>query len=99
LVGIRVIPSAARTEMRGVYGDRLKVAVSAPPEGGKANASLVDALAGWLEMRTDDMRVESGYAARDKVVAFFGIEEEDLRDKLNRLLRGAGPTKRTAHGS
>ncbi len=36
LVGFRVIPSAARTEVRGVYGDRLKVAVNAPPEGGKS---------------------------------------------------------------
>jgi uncharacterized protein YggU (UPF0235/DUF167 family) len=85
--------------MRGVYGDRLKVAVSAPPEGGKANVRLVESLAGWLEMRSDDIRVESGHAARDKVVAFSGIEEHDLRDRLNRLIRGAGPTRRNAHGS
>lgn len=95
LVGVRVIPSAARTEMRGVYGDRLKVAVSAPPEGGKANARLIQALAGWLEMRVDDVRVESGHAGRDKVVAFSSIMEDELRDKLNRLLRGAGPMRRT----
>lgn len=90
LVGVRVIPSAARTEIRGFYGDRLKVAVSAPPEGGKANARLVQALAGWLEMPADDIRVESGHSGRDKVVGFSGIKEEELRDKLNRLLRGAG---------
>ena len=98
LVGIRVIPSAARTEMRGVYGDRLKVAVSAPPEAGKANARLIQALAGWLELRVDDVRVESGHAGRDKVVAFSGMMEDELRDKLNRLLRGAGPMRR-ADGS
>lgn len=95
LVGVRVIPSAARTEMRGVYGDRLKVAVSAPPEGGKANARLIQALAGWLEIRVDDVRVESGHAGRDKVVAFSSMMEDELRDKLNRLLRGAGPMGRT----
>jgi uncharacterized protein (TIGR00251 family) len=98
-VGIRVIPSAVRTELRGVYGDRLKVAVSAPPEGGKANARLIEALAGWLDMRMDDVRVESGHATRDKVVAFSGMKEQDLRDKLNRLLHGARPMKRRAHGS
>jgi uncharacterized protein (TIGR00251 family) len=90
LVGVRVIPSAPRTEVRGFYGDRLKVAVSAPPEGGKANARLVQALAGWLEMPADDVQVESGHGGRDKVVGFSGIKEEELRDKLNRLLRGAG---------
>ena len=35
LVGVRVMPSAARTEIRGVYGDRLKVAVNAPPRAGR----------------------------------------------------------------
>ncbi len=90
LVGVRVIPSAARTEIRGFYGDRLKVAVSAPPEGGKANARLVESLAGWLNMPADDIRVESGHGGRDKVVGFSGIKEEELRDRLDRLLRGAG---------
>jgi uncharacterized protein len=84
--------------MRGVYGDRLKVAVNAPPEGGKANARLLQALAGWLDMPVDDVRLESGYTGRDKVVAFSGIMEDELREKLNRSLRGAGRTRRT-HGS
>jgi uncharacterized protein (TIGR00251 family) len=94
LVGFRVIPSAARTEVRGVYGDRLKVAVNAPPEGGKANARLIQALAGWMELRIDDVRVESGHAGRDKVVAFSGMMEDELRHKLNTLLRGASPMRR-----
>jgi uncharacterized protein len=98
LVGVRVIPSAARTEVRGVYGERLKVAVNAPPEGGKANARLIKALADWLELRVDDVCVESGHARRDKVVAFSGMMEDELRYKLNTLLCGAGPMRR-ADGS
>ena len=94
LVGIRVMPSASRTEMRGVYGDRLKVAVSAPPEAGKANTRLIQALAGWLEIRIDDVRVESGHAGRDKVVAFSGMKEDELRDKLNTLVFGARPMQK-----
>ncbi len=98
LVGIRVIPSAPRTEIRGLYGDRLKVSVSAPPEAGKANARLIQALAGWLGLRIDDVRVESGHGGRDKVIAFSGLKEEELRDKLNSLLRGADPARRTPDG-
>ena len=86
LVGVRVMPSAARTELRGLYGDRLKVAVNAPPEAGKANARLEQALAGWLELRSDAVEVRTGHASRDKVVAFSGIGELELRDKLSRLL-------------
>ena len=87
LVGVRVIPSAARTEVRGVYGDRLKVAVNAPPEAGKANARLVEALAGWLDLKADMVAVRSGHGGRDKVVAFSGMTEDDLRAGLTRLLR------------
>ena len=86
LVGVRVIPSASRTEIRGIYGDRLKVAVSAPPEGGKANARLTQALATWLRLRLDDVRVESGHGGRDKMVAFSGVDEEELRERLGRVL-------------
>ena len=89
LVGVRVMPSAARTEIRGIYGDRLKVAVSAPPEAGKANARLVQALAGWLDLRTDQVTVHTGHGGRDKVLAFSGIMEQELRGRLNRLLQDA----------
>ena len=91
LVGVRVMPSAARTEVRGVYGDRLKVAVNAAPEGGKANARLVQALAAWLDLRVDDVTVRSGHGGRDKVVAFSGTTENELRDKLSGLLHQTEP--------
>jgi uncharacterized protein YggU (UPF0235/DUF167 family) len=71
-----------------MYGARLKIAVNAPPEAGKANARLVEALAGWLGLRADQVEVRSGHGARDKVVAFSGVEEDELRKKLNRLLPG-----------
>lgn len=90
-MGVRVIPSAARTEVRGVYGDRLKVAVNAPPEGGKANARLLQALAAWLDLRVDDVTVRSGHGGRDKVVAFSGTTEDELRERLSGLLLRAEP--------
>ena len=93
LVGVRIMPSAPRTEVRGVYGERLKIAVNAPPEGGKANARLVQALAGWLGLRADQVAVQIGHGGRDKVVAFSGIMEEELRRRLNRLLPGGEPAR------
>jgi uncharacterized protein (TIGR00251 family) len=93
LVGVRVSPSAPRTALRGVYGDRLKVAVSAPPEDNRANRELVDALAKWLGLRRDDVSIDAGHGSRDKVVAFSGIEEPELRSRLVALLRGDLPAK------
>jgi uncharacterized protein (TIGR00251 family) len=89
-MGVRVIPSAVRSEVRGVYGDRLKVAVNAPPEGGKANARLTEALAKWLDLPPRAVSIESGHGRRDKVVAFSGVNKHELQKKLDRLLRGTG---------
>jgi uncharacterized protein (TIGR00251 family) len=93
LVGVRVNPSALRTALRGVYGDRLKVSVTAPPEDGRANQELTEALARWLELRRDSVRVAAGHGSRDKVVAITGIEEPELRNKLIGLLRGDSPRR------
>lgn len=79
-------PSAPRTALRGLYGDRLKVAVNAPPEDNRANNELIEALAGWLGLRRDDIHIETGHGSRDKVVAFAGMSEARLREKLAGLL-------------
>ena len=86
LLGVRVSPSAPVTALRGLYGERLKVSVSAPAEDNRANRELVEALAKWLGIRRDSVRVDAGHGSRDKVVAFIGVEETDLREKLTGLL-------------
>lgn len=86
LVEIRVSPSAPATAIRGIYGDRLKVAVNAPPEDNKANQELVEALSKWLGVRRDSVRIQAGHGSRDKVVAFAGMEEAELRERLRVLL-------------
>jgi uncharacterized protein len=86
-----VCPSAPRTVVRGTYGDRLKISVNAPPEDNRANRQLVDALAKWLGLRREDVRIDTGHGSRDKVVAFSGIEESELRRRLVALLRGDLP--------
>ncbi len=85
-MGVRVSPSARRTVLRGVYGDRLKISVCAPPEDNRANQELTDALANWLEMPRNSVRLEAGHRSRDKTVVFTGLDERELRRKLNGLL-------------
>jgi len=86
LVGFRVSPAARRTRVQGVYGDRIKVQVSAPPEDDRANAELTSTVAEWLGLPADCVNILSGHKSRDKVVAFSGIAETELRLRLQRML-------------
>src|SRR5437867_12969872 len=45
IVDVKVVPRASRTAIGPVAGDRLRVAVTAPPVDGAANAAVVQALA------------------------------------------------------
>lgn len=92
-MGVRVSPSARRTVLRGVYGDRLKVSVSAPPEDDRANRELTEALADWLEMPRNSVRLEIGQRSRDKTVLLTGVEEHELRRRLSGLLGPADPQR------
>lgn len=81
-VGVRVSPSAPRTELRGLHGERLKVAVAAPPEDNRANRELEEGLARWLGVDRGTVQVLKGHASRDKVVAFTALTETRLRELL-----------------
>lgn len=37
---LKVVPGGSRDALAGILGDRLKIKVAAPPEGGKANAAV-----------------------------------------------------------
>ncbi|MCZ7661700.1 MAG: DUF167 domain-containing protein [Thermoleophilia bacterium] len=89
LVGFRVSPGAKVARIQGRYGDRLKVQVTAPPEAGRANDELCRAMAVWLGLKPDYVRVHAGHKKRDKVLAFRGVEEADLRERLFELLKAS----------
>ena len=91
-------PRRGTPRLQGLYGDRIKVSLSAPPEDNRANAELVRVLASWLGLRGDSVRLRSGHGSRDKVVAFAGIGEAELRQKLNTLLKGDNAVKGEGQG-
>ncbi len=69
VVALHVQPGARRTAIVGTHGERLKVAVSAPPTEGRANAALIDFLARRLALPKASLQVLSGATSRDKRIA------------------------------
>jgi uncharacterized protein (TIGR00251 family) len=87
LLGVRVSPGARKTRIQGVYGDRLKVLVSAPPEDNRANEELRALLAQVLALPKDYVMVRTGHKSRDKTLLLRGLAERELQARLAQALR------------
>jgi len=85
LLRLTVVPGAQRTQVVGLYGDRLKIRLAAPPEKGAANRELVDFLARALGLPKSSLKLTVGAQSRSKVVAVADLSP-DLRDRLCRLM-------------
>ena len=60
LLRLTVVPGAQRTQVVGLYGDRLKVRLAAPPEKGAANRELIDFLARSLNLPKSSLKLTAG---------------------------------------
>ncbi len=69
---VHVQPGAKRTRCVGEHGERLKIAVAAPPLEGRANAAAVEFIAERLGVPKSAVAVASGAHSRDKRVAVDG---------------------------
>lgn len=79
---VKVVPGASRSRLAGMLGTALKVAIAAPPEGGKVNAALCAFLAKQLGLRPAQIEVISGHTQPRKRVRIRGLSESELRQRL-----------------
>ena len=86
IVPVRAQPGARRNAIVGLHAGSLRVAVSAPPEKGKANAAIQALLADALGCKASQVGLLSGETARQKRFLIEGIAPEDLRERLSRHL-------------
>jgi uncharacterized protein (TIGR00251 family) len=82
MLNIKVVPGARKDRVVGPYGDAIKVQVSAPPEGGKANAAVVKVLAEALGVKAAQVELISGHTQPRKVVRIDGLEIEAVNERL-----------------
>ena len=83
LVVVWVVPGASRDEVVGFHGGALRVRVSAPPEGGKANRAAAVLVARVLGGRRAE--VVAGDTARRKEVVVFGVDTGAATERLDAL--------------
>ncbi len=71
---LHVQPGAARTEVAGLHGGRLKVRVAARAIDGGANQALIEFLAGRFGVAKRDVVIETGETSRQKRVRLRGAQ-------------------------
>lgn len=86
---VRLTPKARAERVEGVVEDgegrtRLKVAVTAVPEDGKANAALIALLSKKLKVGKSSFELESGATSRQKALLIAG-DVQTLSEKLRSL--------------
>lgn len=67
----------------GVLDARLKIAVAAPPEKGKANAELTAFLAARLGVRHRDVTIDRGHGSALKLIRIANTTPADIRAALD----------------
>ena len=83
ILPLHVQPGAKRDAIAGMYGAQaLKLATSAPPVDGKANAALRKLLSKWLGIPQAQIELKSGLTGRDKQFVISGLPQTDIPNKL-----------------
>ncbi|ABM24164.1 MULTISPECIES: DUF167 family protein YggU [Shewanella] len=68
LLNLYIQPKASRDQIVGLHGDELKVAITAPPIDGKANAHLSKYLAKAFKVPKSDVYIIKGELGRHKQI-------------------------------
>ena len=82
ILSLHIQPRAAKNEIVGPHGERLKVRLTAPPVDGKANSCLLEFLADYCGVAKSAVTLLAGTTGRAKRVAI---------DQPKRLPAGVEP--------
>lgn len=78
-IAVWVVPGASRSSVDGLHGDHLKVRVTSPPEGGRANAEVEKLL---TEVLDSPVRIIRGMRGRSKLFEVSHTRVETVLKKL-----------------
>ncbi|PQJ90103.1 DUF167 family protein YggU [Aliivibrio sifiae] len=67
-------PKASRDQIVGIHGEELKIAITAPPVDGKANAHLIKYFSKLFKVAKGKITVEKGELNRHKQVRIHSPE-------------------------
>ncbi len=88
ILPVRAQPGARKAGVLGEQAGSLKVAVTAPPEDGKANKALTELLRDVLQLKRSQVSLLSGETSREKKFLIRGITRDVLAKQIAVLIGG-----------
>ncbi|MCE5278317.1 MAG: DUF167 family protein [Planctomycetaceae bacterium] len=82
VIAVKAVPGSSRDKIVGVLGDAMKIATSAAPEKGKANAAVAAILAKALGLDRRAVTLVSGPTNPRKEFLIAGMGAEAVREAL-----------------
>jgi len=81
-IRVKVVPGSSRTKIVGTLDDMIKIKISAPPEKGKANQSLIAFMAKLLSVKKNDIEIISGKTNPVKTLRISGTDPVAVKSLL-----------------
>ncbi len=82
VIRVHVQPKSRREQILGMHGDRIKLAVTEPPDKGKANEAVVRLIAAELHLAGSCVKLLRGSTSRQKDLLVPELSVEDVRRLL-----------------
>jgi uncharacterized protein (TIGR00251 family) len=83
---VKVHPRAKKNAVTGEFGDALKLALTAPPVDGAANAACIKFLAEVLDVPRSSITIAAGESSRQKVIRVAGLSAAQVDERLRAAL-------------
>ncbi len=83
VIRVRVQPKSSRNAITLESSGRIRVALTAPPVDGAANASLLKHMARFLGVKRRELSLHSGGQSREKSLFLTGYSLEEVRARID----------------
>ena len=81
-IDILVQPRASRAKIGPMHDGRIKIAVTAPPVDGEANAAVIELVAKQLGVARGSVEVVAGASSRRKTLRIANVTAQQIEELL-----------------
>jgi len=83
-IQVQIQPGSSKDQIIGLHNGRLKIKISAPPVGGKANQDLIEFIAKALGVSKSKIEIVKGRTSKLKTLKISAIDQKSFSLLLNK---------------